>query len=190
MAIDIKKLNLPSIVRGEVTDMRSKSKFPPEMTGNHKEAVLSYDYLPEEKGKGKNGKDISASFQAKVRILESDNSRAAGREYTLRFWLGGDHQKYSDRDRLAFIAACFEETSDEFTDGLTEEEQKEKALKMEQKLIDSSEKNEFDKGEDGAYPCVIFHTRTSKEKERAIIKDRQPAIEKYLVANDYFSPVR
>jgi hypothetical protein len=189
MAIDIKKLGLQSIVRKEVMDVTRKSKFPPEMTGNHTEAVLSYEYLPLEKGKGKGGKDVSARFQAKVRILDSDNPVAKGREYTLAFWLGGDHQQYSDRERLAFIAACFGETSDQFVEGLTPEEAKDKAETQEQELLNSSEANGFAKDESGAYPCRIFHTRTSKEKERATIKDRQPVIEKYLVPNDYFSPV-
>ncbi len=188
MAINIKSLGLQSIVRKEVMDVTRKSKFPPEMTGNHKEAVLTYEYLPLEKGKGKGGKDVSARFQAKVRILESDNPLAAGREYTLAFWLGGDHQQYSDRERLAFIAACFGESSDQFVDGLTPAEAKEKAETQEQKLLDTSETNGFAAEEDGSFPCVIFHTRTSKEKEKAAIKDGKPVIEKYLVANDYFSP--
>jgi hypothetical protein len=189
MAIDLKKLNLPSLVRKEVMDVTRKSKFPPEMTGNHQEAVLSYEYLPLEKGKGKGGKDVSARFQAKVRILESDNPMAAGREYTLAFWLGGDHQQYSDRERFAFVAACFRESADQFSEGLTEEEAKEKALEKEQELLNCSESNGFAQEADGTFPCRIYHTRTSKTKERAAIKEGKPVIETYLVANDYFSPI-
>lgn len=189
MAIDLSKLNLPSLVRSEVTDMRNKNKFPVNMAGNHREAVLAYDYVPAEKGKGRKGIDISASFQAKVRILESDNPLAVSREYTLRFWLGGDHQKYSDRDRLAFIAACFGETSDQFTAGLNAEEAKAKALKQEQKMVDTSESNGFAADENGEYPAVIYHTRVTIDKERAAIKDGKPILEPYQVANDYFSPV-
>jgi hypothetical protein len=180
MAINLASLNLPSLRRDEVMDMRSKSKFPPEMTGNHREAVTAYDYIPAEKGKGQKGKDISACFQAKVKILDSDNALAVGREYTLRFWLGGDHQKYSDRDRFAFIAACMGESPDN-------PEFDEKAA--EQKLVDTSETNGFAPEEDGTFPCQIFHTRTSKTKERAAIKDGKPIIEQYLVAQDYFAPV-
>lgn len=180
MALNLKSLNLPSLRRDEVMDMRSKSKFPPEMTGNHKEAVTAYEYVPAEKGKGKKGADISACFQAKVRILESDNPLAAGREYTLRFWLGGDHQKYSDRDRFSFIAACMGESPD--NEDFDE-------VEAEQKLVDTSEANGFAPDEHGVYECIIYHTRHSKEKEKAVIKDGKPAIEKYLVAQDYFSPV-
>ena len=188
MAIDLKKLNLPSLVREEVMDVTRKSKFPPEMTGNHLEAVLAYEYIPEEKGKGKGGKDISARFQAKVRILESDNPLAIGREYTLAFWLGGDYQQYADRERFAFVAACFRETSDQFSEGLTLEQAKEKALEKEQELLNISEQNGFAK-EGDEHPCRIYHTRTSKTKERAAIKEGKPVIETYLVANDYFSPI-
>jgi len=188
MAIDIKKLNLPSLVRSEVMDVTRKSSFPKDVSGNFKEALLSYEYIPLEKGKGKGGKDVSARFQAKVRILESDAPMTVGREYTLAFWLGGDHQQYSDRERLAFVAACFGETSDQFTDGLTAEQAAEKAQEQEQKLLDSSEANGFAAEADGSYPCVIYHTRVSKTKERAAIKDGKPVIENYHVANDYFSP--
>jgi hypothetical protein len=190
MAIDIRKLGLGSLVRDEVMDVRRKARFPEDLTGNHKEAVLAYEYLPAEKGKGKKGADISARFQVKVRILESDNERAPGREHTLCFWLGGEHQKYSDRDRLGFIAACAGESVDAFIEGLTPEQANEKLLDIQQQLLDSSEKQELGKKEDGSYEVVIYHTRTCKQKERAVLKDGKAEVEKYLVANDYFNPVQ
>lgn len=189
MAINLRDLNLPSLTRGEVMDARRKSRFPEDLTGNHMEAVTAYEYIPGEKGKGKGGKDISPSFQAKVKILESDNPLAGGREYTLRFWLGGDYQHYADRDRLAFVAACFGESSDAFTEGLTEAQAKEKALDKEQELVDASEKNELAPDEKGVYPCRIYHTRTCKTKQRAVLKNGKAEAEDVKFAQDYFSPV-
>lgn len=180
MAIDIKSLNLPSLRRKEVMDVSQKRKFPPELTGNHKELVLGYKYIPKEKGKGKKGADINASFQATVKVIDSDNSIAVGRTHTIRFWLDGDHQQYADRERFAFIAACFGESPDneEFDE-----------VDAEQKLVDTDESNGFSDDPASEDACIIWHTRTSKSKQRPVIKDGKPEIETYAVANDFFSPV-
>lgn len=200
MAIDIRKLNLPSLAREEVSSLSNKSKFPEDLAGTHREAVLAYDYLPFEKGKGKGGKDISASFQAKVKLVESTASMAAGRTYTLRFWLGGDSasQKYKDRERKGFLAACAGFTTDDFEADFAEMEAgeakdeaiNEKYLDIEQQLIDASEKNELADGS-----TIIIHTRSVTAKTVDAVKVN-PATGKKEVseevknyARDYFSPV-
>lgn len=182
MAINLKSLNLPSVVRKEVQDVRRKQKFPTDLTGNHREAVLAYEYVPK---KTENGKTFNAHFKAKVRILESDNPMAAGREYTLAFWLDGEYQQYADRERGSFVAACLRKTLDSYPEG---EEGKEAALADEQFMIDQSEAgNLAEVG--GVYPCQVYHTRSCKDKQRAVLKDGAAAVEKYQVANDFFNPV-
>ncbi len=199
MAIDIRKLNLPSLAREEVSSLSNKSKFPEDLAGTHCEAVLAYDYLPFEKGKGKGGKDISASFQAKVKLVESTANMAAGRTYTLRFWLGGDSasQKYKDRERKGFLAACSGVTSDDFEAEFAQLEGEakdtainEKYLDIEQELVDASEKNELADGS-----TLIIHTRSVTAKTVDAVKVN-PATGKKEVseevknyARDYFSPV-
>lgn len=199
MAIDIRKLNLPSLAREEVSSLSNKSKFPEDLAGTHREAVLAYDYLPFEKGKGKGGKDISASFQAKVKLVESTANMAAGRTYTLRFWLGGDSasQKYKDRERKGFLAACSGFTTDDFEAPFAEleGEAKDTAINeayigVEQELVDASEKNELADG-----TTLIIHTRSVTAKTVDAVKVN-PATGKKEVseevknyARDYFSPV-
>jgi|SRR5688572_929851 len=207
MAIDIRKLGLPSLAREEVSSLSNKSKFPEDLAGTHKEAVLAYDYLPMEKGKGKGGKDVSASFQAKVKILETSAPNQVGRSYTLRFWLGGDSasQKYKDRERKGFLAACAGQTTDDFeaefvdlddekvikVDGVeTTKKQNaisEKYLDIEQQLIDASEKNELANGE-----TIIVHTRSITSKTVDVVKvvdgKKVAAEEAKNYARDYFSP--
>ncbi len=210
MAIDIRKLNLPSLAREEISSLSNKSKFPEDLAGTHRESVLAYDYLPFEKGKGKGGKDISASFQAKVKLLESTASMAAGRTYTLRFWLGGDSasQKYKDRERKGFLAAAAGFTTDDFeafaadlddekiikVNGVeTTEKQNainEKYLDIEQQLIDASEKNELADG-----TTIIIHTRSVTAKVVDAVKvnpttgKKEVSEETKNYARDYFSPV-
>lgn len=210
MAIDIRKLNLPSLAREEVSSLSNKSKFPEDLAGTHREAVLAYDYLPFEKGKGKGGKDISASFQAKVKLLESTAAMAAGRTYTLRFWLGGDSasQKYKDRERKGFLAACSGETTDDFEAEFADlDDEKvvknemgvegtakshainEKYMDIEQQLVDASEKNELADGS-----TVIVHTRSVTAKTVDTVKVNPTTGKKEVgeevknYARDYFSP--
>jgi hypothetical protein len=196
MAIDIRKLGLPSLAREEVSSLSNKSKFPDNLEGTHKEEVLAYDYLPMEKGKGKGGKDVSASFQAKVKIVETDVANQVGRSYTLRFWLGGDSasQKYKDRERKGFLAACSGQTTDEFEAPFEELEGKEKEdaiteayLDIEQQLVDASEKNELG----GTF---IVHTRsvTTKVVDAVKVVDgKKVAVEESKsYPRDYFSPAR
>ncbi len=207
MAIDVRKLGLPSLAREEVSSLSNKSKFPEDLAGTHKEAVLAYDYLPFEKGKGKGGKDISASFQAKVKILDSSAPNVQGRAYTLRFWLGGDSasQKYKDRERKGFLAACSGQTTDDFeapfadlddekgvkvngVDGTEKSHAINEAyLDIEQELIDASEKNELADGE-----TVIVHTRSVTGKTVDVVKvengKKVAAEEIKNYARDYFSP--
>lgn len=196
MAIDVRKLNLPPLSRQEVSSLSNKSKFPEDLAGTHKEAVLAYDYLPFEKGKGKGGKDISASFQAKVKLLESTSPNHVGRSYTLRFWLGGDSasQKYKDRERKGFLASCAGQTTDDFEAPFAEleGEEQEKAineayLDIEQELIDASEKNELANGE-----TIIIHTRSVTQKTVDVVKvvdgKKVAAEEAKSYARDYFSP--
>jgi hypothetical protein len=158
-------------------DVRRKSKFPAELTGNHREAVLAYEYIPERQ---ESGKKFSRHFKARVKILDSDNRLAVGREYTLAFWLDGEYQQYADRERGAFIAACMGQTLDdpEFDVDAAE-----------QTLIDSSEKGDFNPDEAGVHPCQIFHTRTSKQKEYAVMENGKPVAKTKLVPNDFFNPV-
>lgn len=171
-------LNLPSLNRKEVMDVsRGQNFFPYELTGNHREAVLDYRWNPPSKEN-----QNRASFRGKVRILESDNKLAVGREYLLNFKVGrpGEQQDYSDRDRRAFIAACMGQRADDPAFD---------ADAAQQVLLDQAEKNGFAAGPDGVYPCQIFHTRTSKSKEKAAIKEGKPVIETVLYANDFFNPV-
>lgn len=198
MAIDIRKLGLPSLAREEVSSLSNKSKFPEDLAGTHREAVLAYDYLPLEKGKGKGGKDVSASFQAKVKLLDSTSPNHKGRSYTLRFWLGGDSasQKYKDRERKQFLAACAGQTTEDFEAPFAEldGEAKESAineayLDIEQELVDASEKNELANEE-----TVIIHTRSVTVKTVDVVKVN-PATGKKEVSEenkgyprDYFTP--
>lgn len=201
MAINIRQLGLPSLAREEVSSLSNKSKFPEDLAGTHREAVLAYDYLPMEKGKGKGGKDISASFQAKVKLLESTAAMSAGRTYTLRFWLGGDSasQKYKDRERKGFIAATFGQTTDQFEEDFAfienaEEREaaiNEKYMDVEQELINGSEKGELAGGE-----VVIIHTRSVTGKKVDVVKVNPTTGKKEVeeetknYARDYFSPVQ
>lgn len=167
-------LNLPSLNRKEVMDVsKPRDFFPYELTGNHKEVVLDYRWNPPCKEN-----QNRASFRAKVKIVDSDNALAVGRTYTLNFKVGrgGEQQDYSDRDRRSFIAACMgEHTEDDAFD----------ADAAQQTLLDTAESNGF-----ADESCVIFHTRTSKSKEKAAIKDGKPVIETVLYANDLFAPVQ
>jgi hypothetical protein len=196
MAIDVRKLNLPSLAREEVSSLSNKSKFPEDLAGTHREAVLAYDYLPLEKGKGKGGKDVSASFQAKVKLLDSTSPNHKGRSYTLRFWLGGDSasQKYKDRERKGFLAACAGFTTDDFEAEFAELEGEEKEtainekyLDIEQQLIDASEKGELADGS-----TIIIHTRSVTSKAVDVVKvvngKKEVAEETKNYARDYFTP--
>ncbi len=206
MAIDIRKLGLQPLVRDEVSDMRSKSKFPDDLAGTHREGLLAYDYLPAEKGKGKKGKDISASFQAKVKILESTAPMAAGRTYSLRFWLGGDNSKYADRDRQSFLAATTGLTVDQVEENFAELDDtivvdkdagftaKKQAIEnfyldVGQKLLDFSEKNGF-QPEPGKDPeTQIIHVTKTKTKDYPVIEDKVAKIVTKTHRQDYFSPI-
>lgn len=166
-------LDLPSLNRKEVVDASKRSQFfPYELTGNHKEAVLGYRFNPPCKEN-----QNRASFRGRVKILTSDNANAVGREYILNFKVGrpGEQQDYSDRDRRAFLAACMGENADasDFD-----------ADKANQTMLDSDEKGSLAGGE-----CVIFHTRTSKKKEAAVLKNGVATKEERIYANDYFNPV-
>jgi hypothetical protein len=193
MAIDVRKLGLQPLTRDEVSDMRNKSRFPEDLAGTHRDAVLAYDYLPLEKGKGKKGKDVSARFQAKVKILESSAPMAAGRTYTVVFWLGGDNQKYSDRDRQAFLAACSGDTVEEFEaefDSIEDDTERkdainEKYLDIEQQLIDASEAGSLADGE-----TQVIQVRKTKTKEVAVLEDGVAKVKKVVYPNDYWSPVQ
>jgi len=163
--------NLPSLNRPEAMTSRGQ-KFPVELTGNHKEAVLGFKYVPE---KTENGKKTSAHFKARVKILTSDNSHAVGRTYSLAFWLGGEFPEYGERERRGFIAACMGEQSDDPAFD---------ADKAQQTLVDLDESNGFDKED-----CIIFHTRTSKNKDKAVLKNGVASVETKTYANDYFNPI-
>jgi hypothetical protein len=183
MALNLKSLNIPSLNRKEVTDLKSSRKFPTEQTGTFREALLDYRYNPEET---KNGKKFSRNFQATVKVLTSDNANHVGRVHTIRFYLDGDFQQYADRERRQFVASAMGQDPDDadFDCDVAQ-----------QTLVDTSEvdektgKNGFEPGEGEEYPCQFMHTRTNKTKERAAIKDGQPIIEKYKVANDFFAPL-
>lgn len=177
--------------------MRNKSRFPDDLAGTHREGLLAFDYLPAEKGKGKKGKDINASFQAKVKLLESTAPMQAGRTYTLRFWLGGENQKYSDRDRQAFLAAvsgCTVEQFEEEFVGIEDDAERKEAINEKyndimQRLLDFSEKNGF-APEQGKEPETQFiHVTKTKKKQRPVLKDGKAEVEDYSVRQDYFSPV-
>lgn len=166
-------LDLPSLNRKEVVDASKRSQFfPYELTGNHKEDVLGYRFNPPCKEN-----QNRASFRARVKILTSDNPHAVGREYILNFKVGrpGEQQDYSDRDRRSFLAACMGESAD---DGAFD------ADKANQTMLDADEKATLGNGE-----CVIFHTRTSKKKQKAVLKNGVAAVEDVVYANDYFNPV-
>lgn len=197
MAIDVRKLGLEPLTRDEVRDMRSKSQFPKDVAGTHREGLLAFDYLPAEKGKGKKGKDISASFQAKVKILESTAPMMAGRTYTLRFFLGGDNSKYADRDRQAFLAAVSGQTVDAYEaefESIENDEARNKAINEKyndtmQQLLDFSEKNGF-APEQGKEPETQFiHTTRTKSKDVAVLKDGKAQVEQATFRQDYFSPL-
>jgi hypothetical protein len=164
---------LPSLNRPEVRAMSSRnSKFPTELTGQHKEAVLGFRYQPE---KIENGKKISALFSARVKILSSDAENAVGRIYSIAFWMGGDYPEYGDRDRLAFIAACVgQKPDDPDFDGDA----------AQQMLVDQDEAGGFETEE-----CVIFHTRTTRSKDKAEIKDGKPVLVTKTYPSDYFAEV-
>ncbi len=198
MAIDIRKLGLPSLAREEVSSLSNKSKFPEDLAGTHREAVLAYDYLPLEKGKGKGGKDVSASFQAKVKLLDSTSPNHKGRSYTLRFWLGGDSasQKYKDRERKQFIAACDGKSTEDFEAPFAdlEGEEKEKAineayLDVEQQLVDASEAGGL-----SDETTVIIHTRSVTAKTVDVVKvnpttgKKEVSEESKSYPRDYFTP--
>lgn len=161
---------LPTLNRPEAMSTRGQ-KFPESLTGNHKEAVLGFKYIPE---KVENGKKTSACFQARVKILTSDNSHAAGRSYTLRWYLGGQFPEYAEREMRSFIAACAGvEDSPTFD-----------ADMWRQKLVDADETNGFDDEK-----TIIFHTRTSKTKQKAELKNGVATAVDKTYANDYFNPV-
>lgn len=197
MAIDVRKLGLESLTRPEVNDMRSKMQFPKDLVGTHREGLLAFDYLPAEKGKGKKGKDISASFQAKVKILESTAPMATGRTYTLRFFLGGDNSKYADRDRQAFLAAVEGETVESYEQefqNIEDDEERAEAVNEKyndtmQRLLDFSEKNGF-APEQGQEPeTQLIHTTRTKKKLDAVIEGGKAVEVEKIFRQDYFSPV-
>ena len=93
----------------------------------------------------------------------------------------------ADRERRQFVASCMGQDPDDADFDCDD---------AQQRLVDTSEveektgKNGFEpEGEE--YPCQLMHTRTNKTKERAAIdkNTRQPIIETYRVANDFFAPV-
>jgi hypothetical protein len=164
---------LPSLNRAEVRALSSRNQFfPYELTGEHKEAVLGFRYNPPCKEN-----QNRASFRARVKIIDSTNSNAVGRTYTLNFKVGrsGEQQDYSDRDRLGFVAACV---------GQKQDDPDFDADAAQQTLVDLDEDGGFDSEE-----CKIFHTRTSKIKEVAAKKNGQAVLEDRAYANDYFAPV-
>ena len=158
-------------------NVNQSRRFPPELTGTHREVVVGYRYLPAEKGAGKKGKDINASFEATVKIIDSENANAVGRTHTLRFWLNGQYQQYADRERLAFLTACA---------GTVPEDESFDEIAVGQMLVDADEDGELHAEGDDA--IVILHTRTSKTKERPAIKNGQAVVEEFVVANDFFYP--
>jgi len=164
---------LPSLNRPEVRALSSSSQFfPYELTGNHREVVLGFRYNPPCKEN-----QNRASFRARVKITDSDNTNAVGRTYILNFKVGrtGESQDYSDRDRLGFVAACV---------GQKQDDPDFDADAAQQTLVDLDDTGGFDSEE-----CQIFHTRTSKVKEKATKKNGQAVLEEVVYANDYFAPI-
>lgn len=164
---------LPSLNRPEVRALSSRNQFfPYELTGEHRETVLGFRYNPPCKEN-----QNRASFRARVKISNSSNSNAIGRTYTLNFKVGrtGEQQDYSDRDRLGFVAACVGQKQDDADFD---------ADAAQQTLVDLDESGGFDSEE-----CEIFHTRTSKIKEKATKKGGVAVLEEVAYANDYFAPV-
>lgn len=182
MALDLSKLNIPSLNRREITDLKASRKFPVDLEGVFTEAVLDYRYNPEEIV---NGKTFSRNFQATVKILEAENPAHVGRTYTLRFYLDNKFQQYADKERRQFIAACM---------GAEWIDEKFDCNAAQQDLLDMS-----DVGSDGYSelnpagdpPCRIVHIRETGSKERAVIdpETRKPVLEKYNFAKNLFEPV-
>lgn len=180
MALDYKKYNIPSMDTQEVMDSRKKGqRWPESMTGSHKTKVLSFRFVPPSKETtDKQGKQ-HAFFESKVRILESTNPQAIGREYPVSFCITCStpkSQEIATYSKRQFIAACM---------GQSEEDPKFLADKAQDLLVDSD-----DAGQLGDNGPEIFQTTTCTKKPKAILENGVAKTIENTYVNHIFAPVR
>lgn len=175
MALDLTKYNIGSLDRKEVMDSRQKGqRWPADIVGNHKCAVLGFRFVPPTK-ETKN----FAFFQATIKILESTMPAAVGRQYPVSFCVNGDpmYQHITDANQAQFVAAAMGDSSDRADF---------KCDPARQELLDSDEKGELAGGE-----CVIYHTTSTKTKNKAYIDgDGKPQAKSVTHVNHMFAAVR
>jgi hypothetical protein len=176
MPIDLAKYGLTraSLNRKDVMDSRQKGqRWPTDLVGNHKDAVLGYRFVPPSK-ETKN----FAFYQATLKILESTNPAAVGRTYPVSFVINGDpmYQHITDASRAQFVAAALGDSSDrpDFD-----------CDKAEDQLMEADEKGEL-KGED----CKVYHTTTSKTKQKAVLENGVAKTVGKVHVNHFFNPVK
>jgi hypothetical protein len=175
MALDLTKYNIGSLNRKEVMDSRQKGqRWPTDLVGNHKDVVLGYRFVPPSK-ETKN----FAFFQAIVKVLESTNPNAVGRQYPVSFVVNGDpmYQHITDASRAQFVAAAMGESSDDPAFDCD---------RAQQELLDADEKSELTL-EGGP---EIFHTTTSKTKDKAVLENGVAKVTQKTHVNHFFAPVR
>lgn len=180
MALDLTKYNIQSMDTKEVLDSRKKGqRWPESMTGSHKTRVLSFRFVPPSKDTTDKQGKMHAFFESKVRILESANPQAVGREYPVSFCLtcsSAKSQEIATYSKRQFVAACV---------GQSEEDPNFKADAAQQELLDADESGEL--GDDGP---VIFQTTTTTKKPKAILENGVAKTIENTYVNHTFAPVR
>lgn len=176
MALDLTKYGLTrqSLNRKDVIDARQKGqKWPTSLVGNHKDIVVSYRFVPPTK-ETKN----FAFYQAMLKIVESTDPNAKGRQYPVSFCINGDpmYQHITDNTRAQFVAACMGELSEDVHFDCDA---------AEDTLLATDAESGFDSGE-----CVVFHTTTSKTKQKAILENGVAKTVERTHVNHFFAPVK
>lgn len=138
----------PEQVNGAPVNSRMSQRWPDTLGGQHTEAVVGFRFVP---GTKENGG--YTYYQAKLKLLSSDQAQYVGRTYAVSFFLSQD-PKYveSDIDKVKqFAAACMGSKGDDPAFNFF------KAL---QTLIDCDDTNGFADEE-----CQVIHQSTTRPKK-------------------------